>query len=96
LAASSPARAITEPKLISTTQLTYPPAAKSAKIEGDVLVTANVDATGKVVGAKAISGPAMLRVGAEDTVRGWKYQPATIGGKPVPTQVTVKIQFHLK
>jgi protein TonB len=94
--ASSPARAITEPKLISTTQLTYPPAAKSAKIEGDVLVTANVDATGKVVGAKAISGPALLRVGAEDTVRGWKYQPAMIGGKPVPAQVTVKIQFHLK
>jgi len=96
LSAFSPARAVTEPKLISTTQLTYPPAAKSAKIEGDVLVTANVDATGKVVGAKAISGPALLRVGAEDTVRGWKYQPATIGGKPVPTQVTVKIQFHLK
>jgi periplasmic protein TonB len=96
LAASSPARAITEPKLISTTQLTYPPAAKSAKVEGDVLVTANIDATGKVIGAKAVSGPALLRVGAEDTVRGWKYQPATIGGKPVPTQVTVKIQFHLK
>jgi protein TonB len=94
--ASSPARAVTEPKLIFTTQLTYPPAAKSAKIEGDVLVTASLDATGKVIGAKAISGPALLRVGAEDTVRGWKYQPATIGGKPVPTQVTVKIQFHLK
>jgi protein TonB len=93
--ASSPARPIREPKLISATRVTYPPAARSAKIEGEVMVAAIIDTTGKVVGAKAVSGPALLRVGAEDTVRGWKYEPATIGGKPVPTQVTVKIQFHL-
>jgi TonB family protein len=95
-AATAPARTIREPKLISDPRLSYPATARQTKVEGDVLVTADVDATGKVKSAKAVSGPALLRVGAEDTVKGWKYEPATINGRPVATQVTVKLEFRLK
>jgi outer membrane biosynthesis protein TonB len=31
-----------------------------------------------------------------DAVRNWKYEPATVSGKPTSTQITVKIQFRLK
>jgi protein TonB len=70
--------------------------AKQSNVEGDVVILADIDATGKVVGAKAVSGPNYLREAAIDAVRNWKYEPATLNGRPTPGQVTVKIQFRLK
>jgi TonB family protein len=32
---------------------------------------------------------------ALDAVRSWKFKPATKGGKPVPTEIVVEVQFHL-
>jgi TonB family protein len=85
-----------EPKLITSTRPVYPPLAKQSNIEGDVLVSADVDATGKVVGAKAVSGPMYLRQAALDAVRNWKYEPAISNGKPTAAQVSIKLQFRLK
>jgi TonB family protein len=89
-------KTIRDAKLISSTRPVYPPMAKQANVEGDVLLSAEVDATGKVIGAKAISGPVLLRQAAIDAVRQWKYEPALINGKSASTQVSVKIEFRLK
>ena len=89
-------RTVSEPKLITSTRPVYPPLAKQANVEGDVLISADVDPSGKVVGAKAVSGPMYLREAAVDAVRNWKYEPATLNGKPTTGQITVKIQFRLK
>jgi TonB family protein len=94
--AVSSAKAPTEAKLISSTRPVYPPMAKQTNIEGDVLITAQIDATGKVVGANATAGPVYLRQAAVDAVRNWKYEPATANGKPTSTQISIKIQFRLK
>jgi protein TonB len=85
-----------EAKLISSTRPTYPTLAKQSNVEGDVLIAVDIDATGKVTGAKATAGPVFLRQAAVDAVRNWKYEPATVSGKPTSTQITVKIQFRLK
>jgi len=85
-----------EAKLISSTRPIYPPLAKQSNVEGDVLVVVNIDEAGKVAGAKATAGPVFLRQAAVDAVRNWKYEPATLNGKPSSTQITVKIQFRLK
>jgi protein TonB len=70
--------------------------AKQTNVEGDVVISAEVDVTGKVVGAKVVSGPMYLREAAVDAVRNWKYEPATLNGKPTTGQITVKIQFRLR
>lgn len=85
-----------DPQLISSTRAIYPPTAKQSNIEGDVVISADVDVNGKVIAARALSGPMALRQAAVDTVRQWKYEPAQLNGKPAPGQVSVKIQFRLK
>jgi TonB family protein len=87
--------AVRDPKLISSIRPAYPSVARQAGIEGDVVISAEIDATGKVREAKALSGPATLRQAAIDTIRQWKYAPALIDGKPAPAQVTVHVEFRL-
>ena len=89
------ARSVREPKLISSTQPTYPAVARQSNTQGMVVVSAEVDARGIVTSAKAISGPVTLRQAAIDAVKQWKYSPALIDGKPASAQVTVNVQFRL-
>jgi TonB family protein len=93
---SSPGKTVIEPKLISSTRPVYPPQARQSNIEGDVLVDAEIDATGRVVAAKATGGPLFLRQAAIDAVWNWKYEPAMIDGKSTSSKVSVRIQFRLK
>jgi protein TonB len=93
---SSSGKSVMEAKLISSTRPVYPPQARQSNIEGDVLVAAEIDATGRVIGAKATAGPVLLRQAAIDAVRNWKYDPAKIDGRPSSAQITIRIQFRLK
>ncbi|GAC1667866.1 MAG: hypothetical protein NVS9B4_23740 [Candidatus Acidiferrum sp.] len=80
-------------KLLSSVPPVYPPLAKAEHISGDVVVDAVIDVTGRVTSAKAVSGPQMLLMSAIDAVRGWKYQPATLNGKPVSAHLMVTLRF---
>lgn len=82
-------------KLVHTVSAQYPPMARQIRAEGEVTVEVDIDATGNISSAKAISGPPVLRMAAVDAVRHWKYQPATLGDKPVASSDSVKIDFHL-
>ncbi len=94
-APAPPTKAATEPKLISSAHAVYPQTAKQANIEGSVTVMASIDQMGKVVSARALNGPVMLRSAAEDAVKQWRYAPALEDGKPVQSQLMVKIDFKL-
>ncbi len=83
------------PQLLHMVPPSYPLAAKQSNQQGEVTVQAVIDGTGKVTEAKVVSGPALLQQAAVDAVRRWKYEPATLDGKPVPMQVVVKVKFHL-
>jgi protein TonB len=45
---------------------------------------------------KVVSGPSLLHQAAMDALRQWKYQAATLDGKPVAMHLTVTIQFRLQ
>ena len=92
---ASPAKSVREAKLLSSVRPVYPPLAKQSNTQGAVVVFADVDAKGNVIGVKAVSGPMFLRQAAIDAVRRWKYSPALIDGKPAASQVTVSVDFHL-
>jgi TonB family protein len=83
-------------RMISSVPPIYPALAKSQHVEGNVRVDALVDANGHVTTMKVVSGPSMLHQAAMDALRQWKYQPATLNGKPVSMHLAVTIQFRLQ
>jgi protein TonB len=83
-------------RLISSTPPLYPTLAKTQRVSGNVVIDALIDATGRVTTMKIVSGPTLLHQAAMDALRQWKYQPATLDGKPVPMHLTVSIQFRLE
>jgi TonB family protein len=97
IAVPSPARTggdVKPPKLVNSVMPVYPTIARSAGVEGSVVVEASIGPSGDVVSAKVISGQPILRQAALDALRKWKYQPATLNGEPITVQITVTIQFH--
>ena len=94
--ASSSGTVRTEPRLISSTRPVYPQLAKQSGVAGDVILAADIDATGRVIAARATDGPMYLRQAAVDAVRNWKYEPANLNGKPTSAQISIKIEFRLK
>jgi periplasmic protein TonB len=85
---------IVQPKLLHSVAPNYPSAARTAGISGSVVIVAHVDKTGEVTSMKVVSGPATLQSAAMSALRTWKYQPATLDGVPIATDVTVTIKFQ--
>jgi TonB family protein len=85
-----------QPKLLASVAAVYPPLARARRVQGDVVVDALIDATGKVTATKIITGNPLLQSAAADSVRLWKYQPAHLNGEAIPFHINVTITFHLQ
>ena len=85
-----PARAAEDREIISRVSPVYPEIAKRMKIFGTVKVIATVDAEGKVLGVKAVSGSQMLWASAEKAVSQWKFAPG-VG----VASVEIELKFNL-
>ncbi|PYY16082.1 MAG: hypothetical protein DMG61_05330 [Acidobacteria bacterium] len=96
LLAPQPVRKAVPAKLVYSAPAQYPSMARQIHLEGEVIISLDVDPSGKVSAARAVSGPPILRAAALDAVKRWKYQPATLGDKPVVSTEVVKLQFKLK
>ena len=96
LLAPQPARKAVPAKLLQSAPAQYPAMARQIRVEGEVVISLDVDTSGKVSAARAVSGPPILRTAALDAVKRWKYQPATLGDKPVVSTEVVKVQFKLR
>lgn len=90
LAMAAPARAAAEDTRAVKTRVApvYPEIARRMKIAGVVHLEVTVDAEGKVLEVKTISGNHMLSVAAEDAVRNWRFSP----GEGIAT-VQVEVNF---
>jgi TonB family protein len=73
----------------------YPAIERQRTTEGLVTVEVNLDEEGKVVSAKAISGPKGLRQAAEDAVRKSKFSPVKVGDKTVKATGFINFNFKL-
>jgi TonB family protein len=86
-------------KLAKKVDPVYPPEAASQHVSGTARVYYVIGGDGAVYNAHAISGEGLsndpsLRKAAEEAVIQWRYQPATMDGKPIQTNaVTVDITF---
>jgi TonB family protein len=93
---------IVREKLIKKVEPVYPPDAAAQHISGTVRVYYVIGADGVVYNAHALSGEGLsedtsLRKAAEDAVLQWRFQPATMDGKPIGMNaVTVDLKFPPK
>lgn len=85
---------VKEPRLISSVLPVYPVIAKTAGIQGDVVIEAVIDKSGTPTNLKLISGPAMLRQAALAALRRWKYEPSRLNGEPIAVKMLVTIKFR--
>jgi protein TonB len=74
----------------------YPATAISAKVEGVVIVEADIDVTGHVTEARILRSIALLDEAALDAVRQWEFEPVVIDGiGRVPIIAALSVSFKL-
>jgi protein TonB len=96
--ASQPVRlhaGIDAPRRVKEVTPIYPALARSAGVQGVVIIEAIIDVNGDVASAKVLRSIPLLDDAALEAVRQWKYTPARLNGEPVPVVVTVTVNFTL-
>lgn len=73
----------------------YPEIAKTAHIQGTVILHAIISKEGSVQELQYISGPPLLMRSAMDAVRQWRYRPTLLNGDPVQVDTTISVVFTL-
>lgn len=75
----------------------YTEIARKARIQGIVIVQATIDKQGNVTEAKILKGlPMGLDQEALEAVRKWRFEAATLNGKPVAVYYNLTINFTLQ
>lgn len=74
----------------------YPPIAKQIRQQGTVAVQIVVDEEGRVVSAKAASGPPLLLLAAERAAYQARFTPTTLNGQPVKISGVITYNFILQ
>jgi protein TonB len=86
---------VTEGLLIHKVQPVYPPLARSARIQGQVVLQAVIGKDGTIQNLRAVSGHPMLTPSAIDAVKQWRYKPYFLNGEPVEVDTQITVNFTL-
>jgi protein TonB len=81
--------------LVRKVQPTYPPLARQARIQGTVVLQAQISKSGDIENLTLVSGHPMLAPAAIEAVKQWKYKPYLLNGEPVEVETTVQVNFSL-
>lgn len=87
---------VKEPKKIKNVAPVYPEEAKSAGVQGVVILEVLIGKDGAVTNTKVLRSVALLDMAAIEAVEQWKYEPTTIDGEPVELLMVVTVNFSLK
>jgi len=86
---------VTQGLLIRKVQPAYPPLARQARIQGTVLLAAEISKDGTIENLHLISGHPMLAPAAIEAVKQWKYKPYILNGEPVEVETQITVNFTL-
>jgi periplasmic protein TonB len=81
--------------LIKKVQPNYPQLAKQARIQGTVVLQAEISKDGTIQNLQLISGHPMLAPAAIEAVKQWRYKPYLLNGEPVAVETQVVVNFSL-
>jgi protein TonB len=81
--------------LIRKVQPVYPPLARQARIQGNVVLQAEISKDGTIENLRLISGHPMLAPSAIEAVKQWRYKPYFLNGEPVEVETQITVIFSL-
>jgi protein TonB len=84
------------PRKLAGADPVYPPLARTARVEGTVVLECTIDRDGRIGAIRMLSGHPLLNAAAVDAVTGWRYTPTLLNGVPVSVLMTVTVEFKLK
>jgi periplasmic protein TonB len=79
--------------LLRKVQPLYPPLARSARIQGVVVLQATIGKDGRIENLHVLSGHPMLAPAAIEAVRQWRYRPYILNGEPVEVETEITVNF---
>jgi len=86
---------VTRGLLIHRVEPTYPALAKSARVQGTVLLTAFISQEGTIENLQLVEGHPMLVPAALAAVKQWRYKPYLLNGQPVEVETQITVTFTL-
>ena len=86
---------ISEGNLIRKVQPTYPALARSARIQGTVVLQAIISKQGTIENLTVVTGHPMLAPAAIEAVRQWRYRPYILNSEPVEVETQITVNFSL-
>jgi protein TonB len=84
-----------EGNLIRRVDPVYPPLAKSARIQGPVVLAAIISKAGTIENLHAVSGPPLLVPATIAAVSQWQYRPYILNGEPIEVETQITVNFYL-
>jgi len=81
--------------LLERVEPQYPEAAKAARIQGPVVLSAFVGRDGAVRKVEVVSGDPQLVKAAADAVRQWRFKPHLVKGEPIEFETRITVNFQL-
>jgi len=86
---------VQEAMVIARPNPVYPPLARQARIQGNVVLHAIIDKEGKVSELQVVSGHPLLVQSALEAVKNWRYRPTLLNGDAVEVDTTITVSFVL-
>jgi protein TonB len=74
---------------------TYPVLARSARIQGQVVLQAIISKQGIIENLQVLSGHPLLVPAAIEAVRQWRYRPYVLNNEPVEVETQITVNFSL-
>ena len=86
---------VAQGNLIHEVKPAYPPIAKAARVQGQVILQATISKSGQIEGLHVVSGHPMLVQSALEAVKQWRYKPYMLNGEPVEVETQITVNFTL-
>ena len=87
---------VREPKRIAGAPPEYPALARSARVQGTVILEAVINEDGAIERMKVLKSIPLLNAAAIAAVKEWRYTPTLLNGVPVSVLMTITVNFSLQ
>lgn len=81
--------------LIRRVEPVYPELARTARVQGSVVLFATISTAGTIQNLRVLSGHPMLVAAAIEAVRQWRYRPYILNGNPIEVETEITVNFTL-
>jgi len=86
---------VTQGLVIHKVDPVYPQIAKTARVQGTVILAAVIGKDGTIQNLHVVSGHPLLTNAAMEAVKQWRYRPYILNGDPVEVDTQVEVHFTL-